>query len=371
MSEREKVILPLLTILLFFSIPYLYVQYTSENVIFESSLRVSLTKEISEKENLNTEKNHAPLKPTRSSSTAQAVSLSSTIKEDTTRKCLLNRNMQSDIQFDKKIEPKYKLDSTKFLAVGGSRGPNNQIVSIRDAIYIDLNKLFAVALNRTLIIPPWFKHDRGDPTSNGSTAVTVDFYQRMDMFKIKSLLSVLEPEDANQACGEDGFDVIYRLQTICQKENFPRVKAMQKYYNFQNNENSLNLTNYCKFRKKQSLSAPETVPSEEKLALLKSGNFLHVSSTQNARQLLTSNHKCPILSYPYKCTPIMRQWKNNGQTFDGTLSNDIFKYTQRFVKIYQKSPYLIYQTGTPQELYRLFYPTLLKKQEVPLDPLEI
>jgi len=98
--------------------------------------RVSLTKEISEKENLNTEKNQAPLKPTRSSSTAQAVSLSPTIKEDATRKCLLNRNMQSDIQFDKKIEPKYKLDSTKFLAVAGSRGPNNQIVSIRDAIYI-------------------------------------------------------------------------------------------------------------------------------------------------------------------------------------------------------------------------------------------
>jgi len=48
---------------------------------------------------------------------------------------------------------------------------------------------------------------------------------RMDMLKIKSLLSVLEPEDANQACGEGGFDIIYRLQTICQKENFPRVQV--------------------------------------------------------------------------------------------------------------------------------------------------
>jgi len=45
------------------------------------------------------------------------------------------------------------------------------------------NLIKAVALNRTLIIPPWFKHDRGDPTSNGSTAVPVDFYQRKKGFK--------------------------------------------------------------------------------------------------------------------------------------------------------------------------------------------
>jgi hypothetical protein len=151
----------------------------------------------------------------------------------------------------------------------------------------------------------------------------------MDMLKIKSLLSVLEPEDAKEACGEDGFDVIYRLQTICQKENFPRIHAMQKYYNFSLNEDSLNLTHYCKNFKKQSLVAPETVPTGEKLSFLKTGNFLHVSSTENARELFSSNHKCPILSYPYKCTPIMRQWKSDVETFDGTLSNDIFKYTQR------------------------------------------
>ena len=47
----------------------------------------------------------------------------------------------------------------------------------------------------------------------------------MDMLNIKSLLSVLEPDDAKQACGQDGFDVIYRLQQICQKENFPRVQV--------------------------------------------------------------------------------------------------------------------------------------------------
>ena len=47
------------------------------------------------------------------------------------------------------------------------------------------------------------------------------------MFKIKSLISVLEPEDAKEACGEDGFDILYRLQTICQKENYPRVQVSQ------------------------------------------------------------------------------------------------------------------------------------------------
>ena len=93
---------------------------------------MSLTKEIPE--NLIAEEIPAPFKPTRSSAPAQGDSLSSEIKEKLTRKCLLDRNMQADI--GKEIEPKYKLDPTKFLAVAGSRGPNNQIVSIRDAIYI-------------------------------------------------------------------------------------------------------------------------------------------------------------------------------------------------------------------------------------------
>ena len=95
---------------------------------------MSLTKDKSEQENLISKEDLGPFKPTRSSASGQADSLSSKIKEDITTKCLLDRNMQSDI--DRKIEPKYKLDPAKFIAVGGSRGPNNQIVSIRDAIYI-------------------------------------------------------------------------------------------------------------------------------------------------------------------------------------------------------------------------------------------
>ena len=95
---------------------------------------MSLIKDKSEKEKLISEEDRGPLKPTRSSSSGQADSLSSKIKENITPKCLLDRNMQSDI--GKEIEPKYKLDPTKFLAVAGSRGPNNQIVSIRDSIYI-------------------------------------------------------------------------------------------------------------------------------------------------------------------------------------------------------------------------------------------
>ena len=59
-------------------------------------------------------------------------------------------------------QPKYNLNREKFLSAFVARGPNNQIYSLRETIYL------AIALNRTLILPPFFKHDRGDPTSNGS-----------------------------------------------------------------------------------------------------------------------------------------------------------------------------------------------------------
>ena len=131
--------------------------------------------------------------------------------------CQLDRDEQDDVGL--RIEPKYKMDPTKFLAVAGSRGPNNQIVSLRDTIF------FAIALNRTLILPPFFKHDRGDPTSNHSNTEIVEFHQRVDLKRIKELISVVEPESALDKCGNDGFDILYRLQQICQRDNFNRIQV--------------------------------------------------------------------------------------------------------------------------------------------------
>ena len=140
-------------------------------------------------------------------------------EEEFTKKviCQLDRDEQDDVGL--KIEPKYKMDPTKFLAVAGSRGPNNQIVSLRDTIF------FPIALNRTLIIPPFFKHDRGDPTSNHSNTKIVDFHQRVDLKRIKELISVVEPENALEKCGKNGFDILYRLQQICQRDNYNRIQV--------------------------------------------------------------------------------------------------------------------------------------------------
>ena len=144
------------------------------------------------------------------------------IDEEAVRPCLLDRSAQSDVA--QVLEPKYKMDPSKFLAVAGSRGPNNQVVSLRDSVF------FAIALNRTLIIPPFFKHNRGDPTSNSSNTEIVEFHQRMDLKRIKELISVIEPEEALEKCGEDGFDVLYRIQRICQPDNFDRIQVRSKTF---------------------------------------------------------------------------------------------------------------------------------------------
>jgi hypothetical protein len=122
-------------------------------------------------------------------------------------------------------DPKYVLDPEKFLTAFVSRGPNNQIYSLRETIYI------AITLNRTLILPPFFKHDRGDPTSNGSNTAIVDFEQRIDVEKLRELIPVLLTSEARNKC-PDGIEKIFRAQNICIfKENPPRLAATQEAMN--------------------------------------------------------------------------------------------------------------------------------------------
>ncbi|CAG5076531.1 Oidioi.mRNA.OKI2018_I69.PAR.g8483.t1.cds [Oikopleura dioica] len=321
MTVFRKLLLPILIVLFCFSFLFIFVE-NNQKLTFEFSSSIRLEKyfpSLPKTDENNPKAESAAEDLSKSNDLKNQINVERPVLSKLTGACALDREVQSDV--GKTIEPKYKLDPTRFLAVAGSRGPNNQIVSIRDSIYL------AVALNRTLIIPPWFKHDRGDPTSNGSTTAIVPFHQRMDMSKIKSLISVIEPEDAQQACGEDGFDIIYRLQTICQKENYPRVQAIEEYYNF-TSSSSLNLTYYCQNWKKQQLAPFETFPPPDELKSYKAGNFLQVASLADARKKLSSDHKCPVASYPYKCTPIMRQW-HKPEADDGELSKAIFEHTQR------------------------------------------
>ena len=58
----------------------------------------------------------------------------------------------SSVNFDTKIEPMIKLNPNKFLTAALAWGPNNQLRGLRETIYL------AIRLNRTLVIPPFFKH---------------------------------------------------------------------------------------------------------------------------------------------------------------------------------------------------------------------
>jgi len=141
-------------------------------------------------------------------------------KKEESEKCVLRFSKSIIIE-----KPKYVLDPEKFLTAFVSRGPNNQIYSLRETIYI------AITLNRTLILPPFFKHDRGDPTSNGSNTAIVDFEQRIDVEKLRQLIPVVLTNEAKEKC-QDGFEKIFRAQNICFfKENPPRLAATQKAMN--------------------------------------------------------------------------------------------------------------------------------------------
>ena len=74
--------------------------------------------------------------------------------------CLIDEN--DSINIINQTEPKFKTRRDRFISSVVSRGPNNQLISLRETIFI------AIKLDRALILPPFFKHDLGDPSANGS-----------------------------------------------------------------------------------------------------------------------------------------------------------------------------------------------------------
>ena len=88
------------------------------------------------------------------------------------------------------IKPKYQLNPDKFLLGIFPFGPSNQFHGFRDTV------LMAIFLNRTLILPKFFKH-RSDPTSNPLDIVhqMQDITEKIDLYELQKFISVRYFED--------------------------------------------------------------------------------------------------------------------------------------------------------------------------------
>ena len=85
-----------------------------------------------------------------------------------------------EIDWNSKITPIYNLNPNKFLIPALIWGPMNQVEGLRESIAI------AISLNRTLVLPPMFRHFTDPDAPNGD----VDADVRVDIPSIRKLLTV-------------------------------------------------------------------------------------------------------------------------------------------------------------------------------------
>jgi len=103
---------------------------------------------------------------------------------------------------DKTKTPKYQLDPNKFIINVSPFGPNNQFHGFRDTI------MLAIYLNRTLILPKFFKH-RSDPSysTKNFTKNVQDAEEKVDINALSEFISIKQFEKLSQVCAT-GLDVV-------------------------------------------------------------------------------------------------------------------------------------------------------------------
>ena len=80
-------------------------------------------------------------------------------------------------------------------------GPNNQLRGFRDTI------ILAIYLNRTIVMPPFFKH-RSDPSQSRLNYIYQDGSQKVDPLKLAELLPVISLQTFSKVC-KKGLDVMF------------------------------------------------------------------------------------------------------------------------------------------------------------------
>ena len=95
---------------------------------------------------------------------------------------------------------------SRFLLNLSPYGPNNQIRGFRDSV------MLAIYLNRTIILPPWFRHDT-DPARNHMKlkAVSKNYHQFEDLMDVQVLANYVNvlPFSALKKICPDGMDVVF------------------------------------------------------------------------------------------------------------------------------------------------------------------
>jgi len=129
------------------------------------------------------------------------------------------------------IKPRFKLRKNKFLFPLLYNGPNNQMLGFQQSMTM------AVLLNRTLILPNFYKHQFG--TSELKTIIKAE--EKLNIDKIRELISVEPIENGIKMC-DSTINIIFNANPNNQGSLLP---SLLEYY-VENGLKTLNLRNTAK-----------------------------------------------------------------------------------------------------------------------------
>ena len=121
-------------------------------------------------------------------------------------------------QWAENPEPMIKTDPTKFITGTYIWGPNNQSRGLRELV------LMSVKMNRTLALPPFFKH-WGTDTTVEKKSTPVDASTRLDINHLRNLITIIKPEKMAEKCNVS--ELLHCSDQLCLKRGIFSTTSMR------------------------------------------------------------------------------------------------------------------------------------------------
>ena len=163
--------------------------------------------------------------------------------------------------------PLLKLDPHKFIFPLLINGPNNQMIGLRDSIFL------SIALNRTLILPQFYQH---------KSSLAVETELRVDVKTLSTLISVKRPSEINKLCEKDIRALFITDRSLWMLKQDPPFHRLA------------DLSGVEKLHR-GTVNTVQLLPSEDFKGLQR-----HEGTVPLMRKLYTSNERCALYVYPFR-----------------------------------------------------------------------
>lgn len=223
----------------------------------------------------------------------------------------------------------------KFLINLTPFGPNNQLRGFRDTV------LLAIYLNRTIILPPFFKHS-SDPTQSRPGYFYQHPSEKINGELLAKLMPVMPFEKFAQACPNSISDALMSRKDSNVTE-YKRLAMYQFIYkkqfltpNYQNGDPTM--------MAKTHLAKPNAIGKNGQVNL-----FMSHSSVHSAYDF-DNDHQCVMWLEPYRnmqFTPELEAWSKRGEPFGAYHGDNTSKLLMQKGELAAR---MILATGRPNEI---------------------